>query len=861
MHLDPEILRIFLDEADSYLQRIKDRASSREQRLRAALGLRGTAAQLGLDQLNEATRRIERSLSDDDDADLTHGLRQAWELLDSMVLARAPVDAAAAGASASGRPGVAPAAADQGIQLDEEWDPQTAQMIRQLFAEEAQDHLEAIISGLMGLEGGDPGNPRALLEEMLRKAHTLKGSAATVGLHRISRAAHLLEECLVAIKERHVAPDGAVVDQMIQAADTIRDMVSATPEQAQTLLLELQQELQAGGAVAGTRRPTQSKPPTDRRQDERRGSPDRRHEEATVRVDVGRLDQLMNTTGELVIDRTRIERRVEELRDLARDVSTVRRELHRVLAGLGSLAAAEQEQVSGLEGALADAASNLDRSTSSLNEDSEALRRTTGSLQEHLTQIRMIPIRWLHARLLRPLREMARSQGKQAELIIRDEATEVDRSLVAQITDPLIHLVRNAVAHGIETPDQRQQQGKPPVGHIEITARHHGDVVFLEVQDDGAGIDPALLRQTIRQRGEMDQRVLDALGDDEVLDIIFTSGFTTRAAADQLSGRGLGLDVVRQNIGQLGGDIRVRSRPGQGTRFTIQMPMTTAIAQALLFKAGDQVYAIPVAHVAETQMAEPGEMEEQQDQCRLRTRHGWIPLLHLHRVLGLSAPVPLQPRAATAGARAALPVIIIRLGEMRFGITCSRVVGPREIVLKGLGSLLAPHPMLAAATISGSNKVQFVLDVAFLAQAALAGVGAGPTRRPPTGPQPPAAGAIILLVDDSRTVREAVAHMLRRAGLRVELAADGRQAWDKLQIRAYDLLLTDLEMPRLHGLELISRCRQSPLLAHLPIVVLSSRSTTESRGQALRKGADAFLAKPVNRRMLLRELRRYLTVS
>ena len=910
MPLDPDILAIFLEEARGYLQLLEDTTATGERRRRAAHGLKGAAALLELSKLSGCGRRMEQILARGPELELWDEILLARVLLSELDPAQEPAATPDEPAASAEPPhsGAAPAQEAMGektgvvagdradadprpsptghratpVELDEEWDPETARLLRGLFSEEARDHLEVINAALMNLEATPEQRPRELLDELLRKAHTLKGSAATVGLGLFSQAAHLLEERLVAVKELHQAPDSMDIDRLLRATDVLDEMLEAPAEQLGPLLERLRQGLVAPLAEAGPHgaAPPEDGPPlhpeavpgspylaggspgvaAERRQDERRVSQERRAEVMpTMRVDVGRLDQLMNTTSELVIDRTRIERRVEELRDLARELSVVRRDFHGVLAEVvGLMSEDDQDQTAALESAIAASASNLDRVITSLNDDSETLRRTTRDLQEHLTQVRMVPIRWLHARLQRPIREMARSQGKEVELLIHDEATEMDRSVVTQITDSLVQLVRNAVAHGIETPSQRKLLGKAPRGLIEITARHQGDVVFVELKDDGAGIQPQQLRRLLARRGEMDQRALDALGDDELLDLIFTNGFTTRAGADELSGRGVGLDIVRQNISTLGGDIRVSSRPGHGTRFAIQMPMTTAMAQALLFKAGDQVYAIPVVHVSETLFVEPDDLQEG-DLCRLRTRDGWIPLLYLHRVLGIPSPLPLRRLHDPEISHARQPVIVIRLGDSRFGITCTRVVGPREIVLKGLGTLLAPHPMLAAATISGSNKVQFVLDVAFLARAATLGVIADEQGSAADGAVHwPPARKLVLLVDDSRSVREAVANILRRAGLAVETAPDGDAAWSKLQVRRYDLLLTDLEMPRMHGLELISRCRQAPSLAILPIVVLSSKNTQANRAAALRKGADVFLSKPINRRGLVQELRRYL---
>jgi chemosensory pili system protein ChpA (sensor histidine kinase/response regulator) len=578
--------------------------------------------------------------------------------------------------------------------------------------------------------------------------------------------------------------------------------------------------------------------PAERRLQGRRGGVTRRRDDALrVRVDVHRLDQLMNAVGELVVQRTRIEQRLEELKGLARDMSVSRRDMHAALVDVGTdLPRLDRLREVDIE--VADAVSNLERAAANLEEDSEALRRTTHSLQELLTQVRMMPIRWLHARLQRPMRELASQQGKLVELITDDESTEMDRLVFEQITDPLIHLIRNAVAHGIETPEERGRAGKPAVGQIRVNARQKGDLVIVEVEDDGAGVSPGQLREALHQQGvPADQ--LDQLDDGELMETIFTSGFTTRRQADQLAGRGMGLSVVRQNITRMGGDIRVSSAPGRGTRFTIRMPVTTSIIQALLFKVGEPVYAIPVGYIVETLFVDPqtGIRENAAGATEVRARDRWIPLVQLHRVLGGT------PRSGRGQARQ--PVITLIYGDILFAITCRRVVGPREIVLKQLGPILAALPLFSGATVSGSSKVQFVLDVAMLAQFARSG------RSRDLSPSGSGHEVRVLVVDDSRSIRAAVSHILHTSGYAVDVAADGWEAWERLQQQSYDLLVTDLEMPRLHGYELITKCRRTAGLETLPILVLTSRTAAQSRELAMEKGASSFLAKPINRRLLL----------
>lgn len=723
--------------------------------------------------------------------------------------------------------------------------------------------MESFSSAALQLEQGTADDAEGLLRDMLRTAHTLKGSAGTVGLSEISQGAHRLEELLDELTRHPGActEGGQLTDLLLRTADALGAMVTAAEEEqdAGPMLLELQELVQEASEVMSGRA-GQGAPPGERRADERRGSGRRQEDPHWIKVDPARLDQLVDQGGELLIHRTRLERRVEELRTLSLELATARRQLHDALSDTRGPGHRDvRQRLTELEVDLADRATNLERGTSSLAADCEALRRTGQTLREQLGRLYLTPISLLYARLKRPLREMARDQGKRIELVIHDESSEMARSVVEQITAPLIQLLRNAVVHGIEPPAEREARGKPATGRVEISAHIAGDTVFMVVSDDGAGVDPDVLRRELRRQGRMSAEDLARLGDEDLLDTIFVSGFSTQKEADQLAGRGVGLDVVRQHISRLGGDIRVRSRPGEGTRFLIQMPMTTATAQALLFKAGDRDFGLPLAHVEQVLRPGPDQVSQQGDALELVVGTERLPLLSLARLMGLSLPPP-------GGVPAPPAAIVIRLGELRFAVTCTRVVGTREVVLKGLGSLLAPHPMLAAATVRSDSSVTLVLDVAYLARAAALGhqdPAAAPEPAPggasPTGEyEVPTRQASILLADDSRSVREALGHLLRTLGHRVELAADGREAWEKLRQGPYGLMITDLEMPEVHGLELIARCRRDASLRPMPIVVLTSRSSAFSRLEALKHGAEGFLAKPVSKQVLQEQIDKLL---
>ncbi len=682
------------------------------------------------------------------------------------------------------------------------FDASEIEVLHDFFRVEAHEHLEAMTAALLRLE---KDNVPEAVDELLRKTHTLKGSAAMVGLRVVAEAAHGLEEVFEELKERTPAP--AAFDALMAAVDVVKDMVDgADPSALAPRLADKLAEARSAPAApaAPERRPA-----------------DRRLDAHVLRVDVARLDELMDGVGELVFDRTRIERRVVELRNAARELMRARAGLRALIPDVGEELVA---RVRAVEEDFAAHVVHMTRVSASLIDDTEALRRTTTMLQAGLTRVRMAPVRWLFQRLARPLRDIERSEGKRVEVVTSGEEVELDKAVVERITDALIHLLRNAIAHGIESPEARAARGKPPVGTIFLSARHQGESVFLEVADDGAGIDVARIRVALAAAGRPGAA---ELGEAEVIEAIFEPGVSTREEADELAGRGVGLDVVRDAIVRLGGEIAVTSLAGEGTRFAIRIPFTTAITPAFLFKVAGHVYAVSSVHVVEEANAPPPD----------------LPLVSLHRVLGLAGDGPARPA-----------VLVVDFGGRRFAVTCDKPIGVREIVVKSLGPLLAPLGLYAGATISGAGKVQLVLDPAVLAKIAY------PAAEVPAPPSEPAASPAaerprrVLVCDDSRTVREALARMLANDGYVVDQAADGEEAWRMLAEVPYDLVVSDMEMPRLSGAELVTRVRERH--PGLPVVAISARAGRERAGEA-----DAFLAKPVARRELLARVAELLRIS
>lgn len=746
-------------------------------------------------------------------------------------------------------------------------DPEDAAAVREVFLIEAEDHLEAIARAIARLRA-EPAS-REGFEELFRKVHTLK-SAGGAGFDAVGHAAHKLEDALDRMRAKRQAATPAVLDGLLGIADVLRTLVEGDASGQVGRLAEALARIETTAQVIerGTVPPHLDEPLTGKRPSgpplpERIEltpalAPERRHRDSNgpgrrrddvqmLKIDPDRVDELLDVVGEIVIDRTRIERRVFELRGLIRDVAgsrgTLRTTLQvyrrtnprdpEVVAQAAEQLVAATTQLREVEAELSEALSNFERLGALLADDAESVRKASSRLQERLQRMRMAPVGALFSRVAHMAREAARVEGKLVEVVTEGDQTELDRTLGERLGDSLVQLVRNAVAHGIEAPDLRERSGKPRVGLITMVARQEGELFFVDVSDDGAGIDTELVRRTLVRSGRVTFEAAVAMTEEKLFTALFEPGFSTREDAGAVAGRGVGLDVVRDSIARMGGSITVASRRGDGTRFSVRLPLVTTISQALLFKVGGNVYAIPSVHVLESIELPPEALGRECAPSLGRLRDATLPMLWLDRVLG----APPRPSALQQ-------VLVLLYGDQRFLASCDKVIGPREIVVKLLPALLTGHPLFVGATISGAGKVQLVLDVATLAAQARGSLAPPSVLAAQNRPR-------ILLADDSRTVRESVGRILTAGGYAVEVAADGAEAWELLGERPFDLLVTDLEMPRMTGLELCRRLKGEPRLRELPVVVISSRSGQMHRDGASEAGAFDMLRKPILRRSLL----------
>ena len=600
-----------------------------------------------------------------------------------------------------------------------------------------------------------------------------------------------------------------------------------------------------------------------------------------MRVKTELLDNLVNYAGEISIYRSRLEQQIGAYRfnlvELEQTVARVREQLRKleieteaqVLFRYEREAEEESEEFDPLEmdryshmqqlsRSLVESCSDLtslQNLLDNITRESETLllqqSRVNTELQEGLMRTRMVPFLGLAPRMRRIVRQTCQELGKKAELELSGAEGEMDRTVVDRIVAPLEHMLRNAISHGIETPEQRRQAGKPETGTIRITLERESSDVVLRMSDDGAGMNLEAIRRTAIERGLMDEN--SALSDNEVLQFILETGFSTADKVTQVSGRGVGMDVVNSEVKQLGGSLRIDSEPGKGTTFTVRLPFTLALNQALLIEVGEDTYAVPLSSIEGIVRLRREDLKAYYDDPGSRFEYGGYEyeVRHLGSVLGTGKP-------HLDGGQKRLPVLLARTGEHGVAFHVENLLGSREIVVKSVGPQISTVRGVSGATILGDGRVVMILDMV----AMLRGAGSGGSTLDQVGEmmqQPRVNDTLtVMVVDDSITVRKVTTRLLERHDMNVISAKDGVDAVSKLQEHIPDIMLLDIEMPRMDGFELATHIRNEPRLRDIPIIMITSRTGDKHRQRAMQIGVNRYLGKPFQESDLLENINELL---
>ncbi|OYQ20675.1 hybrid sensor histidine kinase/response regulator [Pseudomonas mandelii] len=731
----------------------------------------------------------------------------------------------------------------------------------ELFSLEADAQTQVLNAGLLALER----NPTQAdqLEACMRAAHSLKGAARIVGVDAGVSVAHVMEDCLVSAQENRLYLQPEHIDALLQGTDLL--MRIATPsnnpgaadiEAYVALMARLLDPLALAAPISTPIAPfmTESEPepealapkveelipaaeppPAEPPKKPRRTT---ENGERVLRVTAERLNSLLDLSSKSLVETQRLKPHLATMQRLKRMQNNGLRALENLNVHLKehALSLEAQEALGDARRLLAEAQQLLVEKNAELDEFAWQASQRAQVLYDTALACRMRPFADVLAGQVRMVRDLGRSLGKQVRLEIEGEKTQVDRDVLEKLEAPLTHLLRNAVDHGIESPEQRLLAGKPEEGLIRLRASHQAGLLVLELSDDGHGVDLEKVRRSIIARQLSPAETAARLSEEELLTFLFLPGFSLRDTVTEVSGRGVGLDAVQHMVRQLRGAVVLEQTAGQGSRFHLEVPLTLSVVRSLVVEVGDEAYAFPLAHIERMCDLEPADIVQIEGR-----QHFW----HEGRHVGLVAASQLLQRPASQNSQQTLKVVVIREREAIYGVAVERFIGERTLVVLPLDERLGKVQDISAGALLDDGSVVLIVDVEDMLRSVDKLLNTGRLERiARQGSQVvEAARKRILVVDDSLTVRELQRKLLLNRGYDVAVAVDGMDGWNALRSEDFDLLITDIDMPRMDGIELVSLLRQDNRLQSLPVMVVSYKDREEDRRRGLDAGADYYLAK------------------
>lgn len=694
------------------------------------------------------------------------------------------------------------------------------QELVQDFLVETNEIIENLDHDLVELESNQ--NDLELLNKIFRGAHTMKGSSSFLGFNKLADLTHHAEDILNKLRKGEMVVTREIMDTLLEFVDKTKQIISDIENGTDTadvasVINDL--KLASEGKLVG-KKPAAASAPAAQAAAPAKAAPKaapkqeakQQHQatqvEQTIRVDVSRLDSLVNLVGELVLSRNRLSQIAGELENKFENEYLV-------------------EQ---------------------LLDVTSAIGMNTTELQLAIMKTRMIAIGKVFNKFPRVVRDIARDTGKEIDLIISGEETELDKQVIESIGDPLLHMIRNSCDHGVETPEVRVAKGKPRTGTVLLSAYHEGNHVVIEIKDDGAGMDPDKLKRKAIEKGVITLDEANNMDDKQAFGLIFKAGFSTAEKITNISGRGVGMDVVRNNIEKLNGIITIDSKINEGSTFFLKLPLTLAIIQALLVEVAGETFAIPLASVVETVRITNEEIHSFEGREVLKLRDRVLSLVRLDEAFALDELEQDE-----------IYVVVVALAEKQLGFIVDKLIGQEEIVIKSLGEYLGGNPGIAGATITGDGRVRLILDVSGVIEVAqnmprrirnvkkLAG-----NRRSAVQAQAKKTNAIkVLICDDSSTDRKICKKVLESQDW-IE-TVEAPSAKDALNIldrdKGIDLIISDIMMPDMDGFRLSRSIREKGY--EVPIIAVSARMEPSDRKKISASGINAFVQKPLNQQLLL----------
>ncbi|MHC8355569.1 response regulator [Pseudomonas sp. LB3P81] len=737
----------------------------------------------------------------------------------------------------------------------------------ELFSLEAEAQTLVLSAGLLALER-DP-TQAAHLESCMRAAHSLKGAARIVGVDAGVSVAHVMEDCLVSAQEGRLYLRPEHIDALLQGTDLL--MRIATPNNGPTpadieayvaLMARLLDPLALAAPISTPIAPLMTEPevpivelliaeiepvvvapeaPEAPAADTallRKTKRTTENGERVLRVTAERLNSLLDLSSKSLVETLRLKPHLATMQRLKRMQNNGLRALENLNVHLKeqTLSLEAREALDDARRLLAESQQLLVEKNAELDEFAWHASQRAQVLYDTALACRMRPFADVLTGQVRMVRDLGRSLGKQVRLEIEGEKTQVDRDVLEKLEAPLTHLLRNAVDHGIESPEQRLLAGKPEEGLIRLRATHQAGLLVLELSDDGNGVDLEKVRRSIVERQLSPAETAAQLSEEELLTFLFLPGFSLRDTVTEVSGRGVGLDAVQHMVRQLRGSVVLEQTAGAGSRFHLEVPLTLSVVRSLVVEVGDEAYAFPLAHIERMCDLEPADIVQVEGR-----QHFWYEGRHV----GLVAASQLLQRPASQNSQQTLKVVVIREREAIYGVAVGRFIGERTLVVLPLDERLGKVQDISAGALLDDGSVVLIVDVEDMLRSVDKLLNTGRLERIArhSNQAAEAAPKRVLVVDDSLTVRELQRKLLLNRGYDVAVAVDGMDGWNALRSEDFDLLITDIDMPRMDGIELVSLLRQDNRLQSLPVMVVSYKDREEDRRRGLDAGADYYLAK------------------
>jgi len=753
----------------------------------------------------------------------------------------------------------------------------TDESMLELFRTEVETHARVLTDGLLALE--EHPNAKDHLEALMRAAHSIKGAARVVELDAVVQIAHVMEDSFVAVQKNELTLSSDHIDILLQGVDLLRQIGEATSDGAGPWLMQHQDEIYEILTAITAIRKRETSPPVSRKPSLQPSAPatlrasspapkaktvhppereptapalaakesgDEKlmailaeERDRMIRVTAAKIERLMGLGGEVVVSARWLPQFSESLLALKKLHTDLFTALERLQEGLGetesqrvvrALAIKARETARECTLSLADRLNQLDVFTSNSANLSDRL-------YHEVISVRMRPFADGVQSLPRVVRDLAKKMEKKVKLEIIGKSTEVDRDILEKLDAPLNHLIRNAIDHGIELPAERLKSGKPEVGILRLEAVHRAGMLMILFSDDGQGIDLAKLRRKILERGLANETIVESLTEAELMEFMFLPGFSTADQITEISGRGVGLDVVHDMVHEVGGVIRAVSTPGKGTSFHLELPLTLSVIRTFLVEIARESYAFPLARIDRCVILTEADLDVVEDRQYFRFDNVNIALVDIRDVLDIE-----EPAAYPEG----LPVVVISDRSHAYGLLVDRFIGECDLVVRPMDSRLGKVPDISAVAVMLDGSPVLIFDVDDMLRSvdkmlnvrrfrrvekALAEqVAEMPKRR-------------VLVVDDSITVREMERKLLENQGYQVEVAVDGMDAWNAVRTDMFDLVVTDIDMPRMNGIELVTQIKQHDDLKALPVIIISYKDTETHRLQGLEAGANYYLTK------------------